>query len=142
MAEAVQGNLGAIGIKVEVQLVEQIDAALEQGDWDGAMYFNNMVTTGDPYWALAQFFMAGGEANFGGYSSPKIDGLIRQVGQATQRQAREQAACAASQTIADELPVIPLLYPSFNYGVSAGVVGFDDPHPFFLYFMDSQVGKQ
>jgi peptide/nickel transport system substrate-binding protein len=140
MAEAIQGNLKTIGIKVEVQTVEQIDVALEGTNWDGGMYFNNMTTTGDPYWALSQFFATGGDANWGGYSSPHVDELTQEVGQATDRQVREQLACDASQTIVNEVAVVPLLYPNFNYGISRAVVGFDEPHPFFLYFMDHKIG--
>jgi len=142
MAEAVQASLKAIGVKVNVRLVENITAALQQGDWDGGMYFNNMSTTGDYYWALSRFFATGGEANHGGYNSPRVDELTRQVGQATTRQLREQFACDTSQAVVDELAVIPLLYPNFNYGVSKRVVGFEQPHPFWLYFMDSTIGKR
>ena len=142
MAEAIQGSLKTIGISVDIRMVEQINAALEGTDWDGGMYFNNMATTGDPYWALSQFFVTGGEANRGGYSSPRVDELARQINQATDRQVREQLACDASQTIVDEVPVVPLLYPNFNYGVSKTVAGFSEPHPFFLYLMDSKIGTQ
>jgi len=142
IAEAIQASLKTIGIKVAVRMVENINAALEQRDWDGGLYFSNMATTGDPYWALSQFFLSGGPANRGGFSSPRIDALTRQVGQATDRQAREHLACAASQAIIDEVAVVPLLSPIFNYGVSKNVVGFDAPHPFFLYFLDSKIGKR
>jgi peptide/nickel transport system substrate-binding protein len=142
MAETIQASLKTIGVKVVLRMVEQINAALERGDWDGGMYFNNMATTGDPYWALSQFFATGGSANRGGYSSPRVDELTRQAGQAMDRQTQERLACDASQVIVDEIAVVPLLYPSFNYGVSKKVDGFDEPHPFFLYFMDSQIGKR
>jgi peptide/nickel transport system substrate-binding protein len=142
MAEAIQAMLKTVGIKVTVRLVENINTALGQADWDGGMYSNNMASTGDPYWALSQFFLTGGSANRGGYSNPRIDDLTNQVAISAERQARVQFACAGSQAIVDELPVVPLLYPSFNYGVSTKVVGFDEPHPFFLYFMDSKIGKQ
>lgn len=142
MAETIQASLQTVGIKVNVRVTEGIDAALEQGDWDGGMYFNNMTVTGDPYRSLLQFFTTGGSANFGGYSSPQVDGLTRQVGQAADRQTREQLACEASQAIIDEVAVVPLLYPNFNYGVSKKVVGFDELHPFWLYFIDSEVGKR
>ncbi|MEK7817013.1 MAG: hypothetical protein AAB281_02025, partial [Actinomycetota bacterium] len=128
--------------KVEVRTVEQINAALNQGDWDGGMYFNNMATTGDPYWALSQFFLTGGPANRGRFSNPRTDELTRQVGQAADQQTRERLACDASRAIAEDLPIIPLLYPNFNYGVSRKVFGFEEPHPFFLYFMDNTIGKR
>ena len=142
MSEAIQSSLRTIGIMVEVRSVEQIDAALQGTDWDGGLYFNNMATTGDPYWALARFFATGGDGNRGGYSSPQVDELSRQVEQARDPQLREQLACAASQVVVDEVAIVPLLYPNFNYGVSRAVVGFDEPHPFFLYFMDHQLGKR
>jgi peptide/nickel transport system substrate-binding protein len=142
MAEIIQASLKTIGIKVTVRLVEQIGAALQQGDWDGGLYFNNMVTTGDPYWALSQFYATGGATNLGAYSNPQIDELVRQLAVATDRQARLRLACTASQTIVDELPVAPLLYADFIYFISREVVGFDEPHPFFLYFMDYKIGKQ
>jgi len=142
MAETIQASLKTVGIKVSIRVTEGIDGALEQGDWDGGMYFNNMTVTGDPYRSLLQFFTTGGSANFGGYSSPQVDELTRQVGQATDRQAREQLACDASQAIIDEVAVVPLLYPNFNYGISNEVVGFDQPHPFWLYFIDSNIGKR
>jgi peptide/nickel transport system substrate-binding protein len=142
LAEAIQASLKSIGIKVAVRLVENINAALEQRDWDGGLYFSNMATTGDPYWALSQFFLSGGPANRGGFSSPRVDELTRQVGRASDRQARDQVACAASQAILEEVAVVPLLSPTFNYGESKHVVGFEAPHPFFLYFLDSTIGKR
>ncbi len=142
MAEAIQGSLKAIGIKVSIQTVEQITAALRKPDWDGGMYFNNMVTTGDPHWALSRFFVTGGEANHGGYSNSGVDEMARQVGQATDRQTRERLACAASQAIVDDVAVVPLLYPNFNYGISKKVTGFDEPHPFFVHLMDNKIGKR
>ncbi|HEU0020731.1 MAG TPA: ABC transporter substrate-binding protein, partial [Dehalococcoidia bacterium] len=106
MAEAIQGSLKTIGIKVDVRMVEQINPALEGTDWDSGMYFNNMATTGDPYWALSQFFATGGDANRGGYSSPRVDELTRQVEPATDQLVREQFACEASQIVVDEVAVV------------------------------------
>jgi ABC-type transport system substrate-binding protein len=137
MAEAIPGNLKEIGIKVNVQMVEQIDAELQQNNWDGAMYFVTMGLSGDPYLNLSQYFNTGGSANFGGYSSLQVDDLTRQLSVAADRQTREHLACAA---IIDDIAVVPLLYPNHLFGVSRKVVGFENPHPFAWYFMDSQIG--
>jgi peptide/nickel transport system substrate-binding protein len=143
MAEAIQANLKTIGVKVEVRMVEQINAALQQADWDGGLYYNEVgVATGDRHWQFSQYFTTGGSGNRGGYSSPRIDELLRQMGQATDRQARDQLACAVSQIVVDDVAVIPLLFPNFNYGVSTRVVGFEAPHPHSMYFIDSQIGKR
>ena len=142
MAEVIQASLKAIGIKVNVRTVENPNPVLQQGDWDGGMYYVTMGVTGDAYLNLSQYFITGGSANFGGYSSSRVDELTSQLGIASDRQTREQLACAASQAIIDELPVVPLIYPSFDFGVSRKVVGFDQPHPFAWYFIDSQIGKR
>ncbi len=142
MAEAIQAALKTVGIKVEVALVEQIDAALRQGDWDGAMYFTTMGISGDPYLNLSQYFNTGGSANFGGYSNPLVDGVTAQLRVAKLRQTREDLACSASQSIVDDVAVVPLLYPNFLFGVSKRVTGFDNPHPFSWYFVDNKMGKK
>jgi hypothetical protein len=85
VAEAIQAALKDIGINVEVKLVEQINAALEQGDWDGGLYFNGMVATGDPVWALNRFFNTGAERNWGSYSNPRFDELVNQMSQTGER---------------------------------------------------------
>jgi ABC-type transport system substrate-binding protein len=122
-------------------MVEQIDSVLQQGDWDGAMYFVTMGISGDPYLNLSQYFGTGGSANFGGYSSPRVDDFKNQLGVAGEAAARTELSCSASQVILDELPIIPLIYPSFDFGVSRKVTGFDQPHPFAWYFMDHRIGK-
>lgn len=142
IAQVVQANLKDIGIRVNIRLVEGIDAALEQGDWDGGMYFNNMAVTGDPYRPLSVFFTTNGPANRGVYSNPQIDEMVRRINQAKEREERERLACEASQAIVNDLPVIPLLHPNYSYAVSNDVIGFDQPHPLFLYLMHSKIGKR
>jgi peptide/nickel transport system substrate-binding protein len=141
IAEVIQAGLKNIGIKANIRIAEAPIAAIQQGDWDGSIWLRNTVTTGDPYYTLYEWFTAGGSANFGGYSDPRVAALARQVGQASGRQTRERLACDASQFIVDEVVVVPLLYESIIYGVSGKVFGFDEPHPFFLYFMDNKIGK-
>jgi peptide/nickel transport system substrate-binding protein len=141
MAEIIQSRLREIGIRVEIRMVEQIGAALDQGDWDGAMYFNNMVATGEPYGIMVQFFVTGGPANYGGFSNPQVDGLVQQMGRAPERLEREQLACAASQILVDELAIVPLVHPDYTWGISQHVVGFE-PHPFQMYAIDHNIGRR
>lgn len=39
------------------------------------------------------------------------------------------------------MAVLPLAYPNYVYGVGPGVSGFDAAHPYFLYFVTSEIGK-
>jgi peptide/nickel transport system substrate-binding protein len=139
--EAIQANLKNIGIKVNIGLVEQIVPGMQQSEWDAASTGNNVATTGDPYGTLTQFFTTGASGNYGAYANPQFDEMMRQLAITTDRPAREQLSCKAQQTVLDEVALVPLRFPSWDYGISNKVIDFD-PHFFNMYFMDSTIGKR
>lgn len=141
-AEILQANLLAIGIQLEIRNVEDINAALQESDWDIGMYFNNMAATGDPYGSLSNFFLRTGEGNRGGYASDAVDAQINTLRDTRDLAERRAQACAISQQLLDEVAIVPLFYPFYAYGVSNGVTSFDAAHPFFLYFVAPEMGKQ
>ncbi len=141
MAEIIQASLQPIGVQVEIQSVEDINGALATEPWDGAMYFNNMAATGDPFGSLSQFFATGGDANRGGYTNPSVDASIERLRALSARAERRALACEIDQQLLEDVAIIPLVYPRYVYGVSAGVTGFEDPHPYFLYFMNSEIAR-
>lgn len=140
-AEILQSALAAVGVKVEIRVVEQIDQALERDDWDAAMYFNNLAATGDPYGSLSRFFRTGGDANAGKYGSSGVDGDIDRLRTVTDREQRRELACGIDGELSRDVAVLPLAYPNYVYGVGRGVRGFDSAHPYFLYFMTAEIGK-
>lgn len=141
MAEIIQANLQEIGIAMEIQSVEQINEALANQDWDGGMYFNNMAATGDPYGSLVQFYTAEGASNRGSYKNAEVEAAISVLQPIPDRAERLARSCAISQQLLDDVAIIPLVYPNYNYGVSAEVVGFDTAHPYFLYLLTSTMGR-
>ncbi|MDP9396745.1 MAG: ABC transporter substrate-binding protein [Actinomycetota bacterium] len=140
-AEIVQSALASVGVKVQIRVVEQINEALERGSWEAAMYFNNLASTGDPYGSLSRFFRTGGDANRGRYSNPAVDRDIDRLRALTDREQRQNLACQIERELARDVAVLPLAYPSYVYGVASPVVGFDTAHPYFLYFMTSEIAK-
>lgn len=142
IAEAAQSMLKDVGIQAKVQLVEQPVPAANQGNWDLFTWYNGTTSTGDPFWALDRMYTTGGPGNRGHFSSPRVDDLAAQVGHAIEPAERQRLACEATQAIIDEVAIVPILFPNFNYGVSKDVVGFDEPHPVPMYFVDSNVGKR
>jgi peptide/nickel transport system substrate-binding protein len=141
MAEIIQANLSEIGIAMEIQSVEQINDALATQDWDGGMYFNNMAATGDPYGSLVQFYTAEGSANRGSYRNADVESAIVGLQPIPDRAERLKRACAISQQLLDDVAIIPLVYPNYNYGVARDVVGFDTAHPYFLYLLNNLIGR-
>lgn len=141
-AEILQSALAAVGVKVEIRVVEQIDEALERNGWDAGMYFSNLASTGDPYGSLSRFFRTGGDANAGRYSSPAVDHDIDRLRTLTGREQRSDLACRVERELIRDVAVLPLAHPDYVYGVGRGVRGFDSAHPYFLYFMTSEIGKR
>lgn len=141
MAEIIQANLQEIGIAMEIQSVEQINEALANQEWDGGMYFNNMAATGDPYGSLVQFYTAEGAANRGSYRNAEVEAAIAALQPITDRAERLERSCAISQQLLDDAAIVPLVYPSYNYGVARSVVGFDTAHPYFLYLLTKAIGR-
>lgn len=142
MAEAIQGMLKNIGVKVTIRTVERIDAVLKEGAWDASMFNNNMVNTGDAYGTLFSFADPSSLLNYSNYQNPRLDEFLTQMFPLTDREERRKAACSASQVIIDDVPVVPILHQNYSYGVSKDVTGFENPYPFFLYLMDGSIGKQ
>jgi peptide/nickel transport system substrate-binding protein len=141
-AEILQSALAEVGVKVEIRVVEQIDQALERDSWQASMYFNNLASTGDPYGSLSRFFRTGGDANAGQYSNPTVDRDIDELRTLTEREQRRDLACQVERELARDVAVLPLAYPNYAYGVGPDVTGFDTAHPYFLYFMTSEIGKE
>jgi peptide/nickel transport system substrate-binding protein len=141
-AEILQSALSEVGVKVEIRVVEQIDEALDRDGWDAGMYFNNLASTGDPYGSLSRFFRTGGDANAGQYSNPTVDRDIDQLRTLTERDQRRDLACQIERELTRDVAVLPLAYPDYVYGVGPAVRGFDTAHPYFLYFMTSEIGKE
>jgi peptide/nickel transport system substrate-binding protein len=140
-AEILQSALAAVGVKVQIRVVEQIDDTLATASWDAAMYFNNLAATGDPYGSLSRFFRTGGDANAGQYSDPVVDDDIDRLRALTDRQQRRDLACRTERELARDVAVLPLAHPNYVYGVGKNVHGFDTAHPYFLYFITDQIGK-
>jgi peptide/nickel transport system substrate-binding protein len=141
MAEIIQANFKEIGIALEIQTVEQINDALTNQDWDAGMYFNNMAATGDPYGSFVQFYTEQGSSNRGGYKSATVEAMIADLAPLAERAQRQAKSCEISQQILDDVAIIPLVYPNFNYGASTAVTGFETAHPYFLYLLNNQINR-
>jgi peptide/nickel transport system substrate-binding protein len=78
---ALQDQLRSVGIDLRLVEVDDINEALEGGDWDLAISMNSPLgmTGTDPIQGLRQYFHSDGERNFGGIDDPDLDALIDEV---------------------------------------------------------------
>lgn len=80
LAEALQVQLGGVGIDVQVSQVDDITAAREGSDWDAAIVGASLVSFGgSPVEGLANGLVTGGSENYGGVSDPTLDDLVARL---------------------------------------------------------------
>jgi hypothetical protein len=67
--------------------------------------------------------------------------MIADLAPLAERAQRQAKSCEISQQILDDVAIIPLVYPNFNYGASTAVTGFETAHPYFLYLLNNQINR-
>lgn len=137
--EAIQSQLLDIGIKIEINNVENISEAMKGGDFDAAIYSFSTAPTGDPQYMLETVFLTGGDNNFGHYSSEKLDALGRKLQSTFDTEERKTIAKEAQQILIDDAAFAFLVYPKIITAVHKDVEGVVIT-PTEWYFLNSNVG--
>lgn len=137
LAQAIMGQLQAVGLKVKVQTVE--DGAFKtkvQAGKEQAYLSSWGVAEGDLDAVLIRHFVSsrGAQSKYTNYSSSSLDKKIARE-QSTVDAANRQKIFAGimDQLIADS-PWAPIITPDEIYGVSTSVSGWQ-PSPIGLYFL-------
>jgi len=107
-AEAVQSQLGEIGIDVTLRPLEWSTWLDEEGKGNYDMYLCGWIGLVDPDdWFYAQHY-TGQIFNFTGYSNPELDALLDKGRQEFDPEARKAIYDQVSQIVIDDLPYIYL----------------------------------
>lgn len=138
LAEAIQAQLKEIGVRVKIQVVENIKPVMESGKFDACMYSMNTAATGDPQYFLETFFKSQAAAKVGNYNSPKVDQLVADLKTAFQVEKRQEIAKEAQQAILDDGAFAFLVYPNGIYVAKSSVKNLT-LHPLDFYFLDSDL---
>jgi peptide/nickel transport system substrate-binding protein len=117
--EPLVAMLKVVGVDAQIVPAAQADFVAKMRSGDYELGTNTMICTGpDPDGCLPPMYFSKGAYNRMSYNNPTVDGLIAQerksVADVTQRQ---QAVKQIMQTLADDVPVIPLFY-QYNYSVA------------------------
>lgn len=78
-SQALQSSLVQLGIDASYEQVDSIDDYLAANPWDVSVYAYVTMPTGDPYAYLNATMATDGYANFGHYSNPEIDALLKEL---------------------------------------------------------------
>lgn len=139
MGIALQAQLKTLGVRIELKMVEQINAALKTPDWGGALYYNNTAPGGDPQYLLDTFVKSGGVTNVG-YASPEMDRLVEQVHSTVERGERARLVRQVQDTLADQAVLIPLVAKKEIFAANERLRNVQ-PHPVSVYVIDAAFGR-
>ncbi len=81
MSNAVQSQLKAIGINVEIQSVDDINNAMLENTvaWNAALIGNSTTSWGSPEPALRRYYRSDGDRNYGKFANAEIDALTDEL---------------------------------------------------------------
>ncbi len=135
--------LSDVGIRAQVRIAEW--SVVKEPVWDLFGWYNNVVDAGDPVLNVSKFLghhadgSDSGANNYGHYSNPGLVDIIKQAGDVSDIQQRQQIACEAMAVVADESALLPVAHAHMVYGISERIAGFE-PHPHRLYIFDHLIG--
>lgn len=102
IAQIVQAAAKEIGIEMEIQVAENIDEYLPQGNWDLVTYSLLTTTRGDGSYFLNGAFLPNGMQNHGRLDVPELVSLINQYNQTIAKDERSKIAKTIAAIIEDK----------------------------------------
>jgi peptide/nickel transport system substrate-binding protein len=147
MAEAIQADLQAVGIKTTIEVAEW-GAYLDlynagMGDKAGLAEMSWMFDTGDPHTVLPLNFSLDGYPpngfNTGMYQNERVDELMKQAAQSLDLEERAQLYKEVQQITSEEAPWIFIDNAKQNAAMTANVKGFVLSPSFLLSFKDTYI---
>ena len=134
IAQAIHGQLGDIGIKVNL-IGKDFGGALDDmvaGNYEALM----MDWSGriDEDLVFAPYFTTGGSSNFGNYSNQKVDDLINKAGSSSNLEERKQLYGEAQNLIVEDSPLIWINYPTDRKTMLINVIGYENVGDYRMRF--------
>ena len=105
LAAAVQSDLKAVGIRVEILAVENLSEYQSQGNFDFYTGNDNSAPTGDPQvWLETMYTGLGrsGKKNLTSFQNDEIDRIVAEMNRTFDTEKRYELAAEASQVLNDE----------------------------------------
>lgn len=146
IAEVAQEQLKAIGIELDIQMVE-VGAYLDiTADGSIDMFVGSWGTvTLDADYGLYPMFHSeniGAPGNRSFFDHPKVDELLEQARQTTDETERLNLYKEAQQIIIDEAPIIPIYHSVLLAGISDNVDGFFQYPSSFPFLRDVTINNK
>lgn len=130
LAQAVQSDLKAVGIQVEILAVENLSDYQNSGDFDFYSGNDNSAPTGDPQiWLETMYTSLGtsGKKNLTGFQDARIDAIIEEMDTTFDTQERYALAAEASEVLNEDAANLFLTNSYLNMAASAKLENVQQP---------------
>ena len=132
-------ELTKAGIDSKTDIVDDINASLEGGDYDVVFYAQHTAPSGEPSAFLNMALAEGGSRNYAGYSNDKINDLLKKMGETEPGEDRDQLSKDVQKIVGEELPIIYLVDPQWHVALSDRVANYE-PYCGDYYCVNAELG--
>lgn len=137
--QVMASQLKELGIETTTAIHDDIGAVVSAGDYDIAFWAQHTAPTGEPAFFLNQFFRTDGAKNHNKLSDKRIDGVLDNMGKEKSEAARYEMAKEIQNYIHEDLPILYLVDPQWNMGVSDKVANYQ-PYCGDYYIVNAKLG--
>ena len=139
LMQLVSSQLTEAGIECTTEVVDDIGAALTDGDYDIAFYAQHTAPSGEPGAALNMFFVPGGSRNYEGYENKEVNDLLDKLAALEPGEERNQVSKDIQAIVAEDLPVYYLVDPQWHVALSDRVADYV-PYCGDYYVVNAELG--
>ncbi|WP_027869626.1 ABC transporter substrate-binding protein [Eubacterium sp. AB3007] len=132
-------QLTTAGIDSKTDVVDDINANLEGGDYDLVFYAQHTAPSGEPSAFLNMALAKDGSRNYAGYSSDKVNKLLDEMGKTQPGKDRDKQSRDIQAIVAEDLPMIYLVDPQWHVALSERVKAYE-PYCGDYYCVNAELG--
>ena len=124
LMQVAASQLTKAGINTTTDIVDDIGAALEAGEYDVAFYAQHTAPSGEPSAFLNMALAEGGSRNYAAYQSDAVDELLAKMGETQPGEERNQLSKDIQAIVAEDLPILYLVDPQWHVALSEKVADY------------------
>jgi oligopeptide-binding protein OppA len=132
-------QLKELGIAATTSVVDDIQGAVKEGNYDLALWAQHTAPTGNPSFFLNQFFRSGAASNLNGYSSPTTDEMLDRLAALPAGADRDTLAVEVQHQLRTDEAVLYLVDPQWHIGVTDRLASYQ-PYCGDYYVVDAKLG--
>lgn len=133
--ELLQAELSGIGIKLQVDVLENTSDVTASGDYDLDCETGVMAPTGNPQYFINIMAVTGASSNYSHYSNPELDALAAELEKTADENMRIELVHQIVQMILDDNALTVYNHQKFTNIYSSNVKNFGT-HPSEYYLLD------